>query len=194
MCSSDLSNKIYVGSSINIKKRWRRHKNELQHGNHDCIHLQHSYNKHGIEVFVFQIVEAVEPVRGLILQAEQRWIDKTPNLFNTCKIAGSRMGIKHTDEQRKKISGALTGKTKTPEHREALRIASKKRIHDPELVAAFAKNRLGIKQTDEHKAKKNAALRISKANRTPDQKYQTRIKNAKTRGSLITINGVEYLS
>lgn len=50
-----VTNKIYVGSSINIGKRWRDHKWHLKEGIHHNSHLQSSYNKHGLNNFMFSI-------------------------------------------------------------------------------------------------------------------------------------------
>lgn len=50
-----VTNKIYVGSSTNIKKRWRDHKWHLKEGIHHNSHLQSSYNKYGLNNFIFSI-------------------------------------------------------------------------------------------------------------------------------------------
>jgi group I intron endonuclease len=54
------NNKIYIGQSKNIQKRWTQHKNELtnnKHGNHD---LQNDFNKFGELAFKFDIVHLGE--------------------------------------------------------------------------------------------------------------------------------------
>jgi hypothetical protein len=102
--------------------------------------------------------------------------------------------MKLTAEQKAKISAALTGKSKTPEHCAALSEAQRNRVRSAEQKAAWAMNRLGSKQTEEHKAKKNAAQRLTKAKRTAADKLETRKKNAATRGSIVTINGQTFLS
>lgn len=50
-----VTNKIYVGSSTNIKKRWRDHKWHLKKGIHHNSHLQSSWNKYGSNNFIFSI-------------------------------------------------------------------------------------------------------------------------------------------
>ena len=50
-----VTNKIYVGSSTNIGKRWRDHKWHLKEGIHHNSHLQSSYNKYGLKNFIFSI-------------------------------------------------------------------------------------------------------------------------------------------
>ena len=51
------TNKIYIGSSIDIYSRWRSHIVFLQANKHHNIYLQRSYNKHGIEKFEFYLIE-----------------------------------------------------------------------------------------------------------------------------------------
>lgn len=50
-----VNNKVYIGSAIDIKKRWRDHKWCLKENKHHNPHLQASYNKYGLENFKFII-------------------------------------------------------------------------------------------------------------------------------------------
>lgn len=52
-----LNNKIYVGESIDVKKRLTQHKSDLKNGRHPNLHLQRSVNQEGIENFEFQLLE-----------------------------------------------------------------------------------------------------------------------------------------
>lgn len=54
-----LNQKVYIGQSINIQKRWSNHKYSLNKGKHHCDHLQRAWNKYGEEAFEFFIVETV---------------------------------------------------------------------------------------------------------------------------------------
>ena len=49
------NNKVYIGSTIVIRKRWRDHKWYLKENKHHNSHLQSSYNKYGLENFEFII-------------------------------------------------------------------------------------------------------------------------------------------
>jgi len=51
------NNKRYIGSSVNISKRWNTHKRYLRKQMHDNIHLQSSWNSYGEENFIFEIIE-----------------------------------------------------------------------------------------------------------------------------------------
>jgi group I intron endonuclease len=50
-------NKIYIGSSVNLKNREKKHFWMLRKNIHDNEYLQHSYNKYGKDTFLFDIIE-----------------------------------------------------------------------------------------------------------------------------------------
>lgn len=128
---------------------------------HRCSHLQRAYNKYGADAFTYELVEAVAPEKELLLSAEQRWMDASTKLYNTCKLAGSPLGTKLTAEQRAKISKALKGKPKSPEHVEANRQAQLKVPRNEENAKRWGQNRLGTKQTPEQIAKRVASRRAT---------------------------------
>ena len=47
--------RIYIGSSVNIQERWRKHINYLKNNKHQSIKLQRHYNKYGKNDLVFSI-------------------------------------------------------------------------------------------------------------------------------------------
>jgi group I intron endonuclease len=50
-------NKIYIGSSVNLKNREKKHFWMLRKNIHDNEYLQNSYNKYGKDTFLFDIIE-----------------------------------------------------------------------------------------------------------------------------------------
>ena len=54
------NNKVYVGSSVNLKSREYKHFWMLRKDIHPNIYLQKSYNKNGVEMFEFEIIELCE--------------------------------------------------------------------------------------------------------------------------------------
>ena len=106
--------KMYVGSAINIEKRWSEHRSELNHNKHDNPRLQNSWNKYGEHQFNFRLLEEVKESSKL-LEREQYWIDSLHSSdrnkgFNIRKIAESNFGLKHTPETIEKISQGNIGK------------------------------------------------------------------------------------
>ena len=107
--------KRYVGSSVNLDKRIRQHKIDLNRQKHGNKHLQDSWNKYGAEAFSFTVLEAVENPEGL-LSREQFWIDTSNPEYNIDKVAGSSLGVKRSPETIEKIRKANLG-LKHPEWR-----------------------------------------------------------------------------
>lgn len=66
-----ITHHIYVGQSINIATRWRRHKDEAYSGKKDYP-LYRDINKYGIDNFSFEIIE--ERSKEALDEREQFWI------------------------------------------------------------------------------------------------------------------------
>jgi len=114
------NHRFYIGSSINLYRRYKDHWRALNNHTHRNQHLQRAWDKYTESSFVFEILELIEPI--LIIEREQFWIDKLqpfneigfnirPKADETChaqetkqKIAESHKGIKPTAETRLKMS------------------------------------------------------------------------------------------
>jgi group I intron endonuclease len=70
-----VNDKCYYGSSKDIKKRWKRHRNDLKNNNHNPL-LQRAWNKYGESNFVFEIVEECNECE--LLKIEQKYLDLLP--------------------------------------------------------------------------------------------------------------------
>lgn len=126
----------YVGSSVNIEKRWKEHQRRLKNNKHCNPKLQASYNKYGIDAFVYNVLDYCEN----ILEREQMFIDTGAFKFNICMIAAKpptifgstyMIGKKFSEEHKAKISAAMKDNT----------------------------NSKGRKLSEEHKAKLSAATK-----------------------------------
>lgn len=126
------NNKIYIGQSVDILKRFNTHKHRLRNNAHENPHLQSSFNKYGEKNFEF----------GLIKSTKERYLNRLEKLFikkydstnpnngyniakggnsNSgwiappevrAKMSKSHKGRKHypmTDETKQKISNSLKG-------------------------------------------------------------------------------------
>lgn len=67
------NNKIYVGSSNNIKYRWSQHKTQLKNKTHKNSHLQRAWNLYGENSFIFEIIEECSP--DVQFEREQYYLD-----------------------------------------------------------------------------------------------------------------------
>lgn len=131
--------KCYVGSGINFKVRWFRHKRDLKNNKHHSRYLQRSWNKTP-KAFSFNILEYVPNNENLIAR-EQFYIDwfKAANKihgYNIAPIAGSSLGREHSEEAKRKISEAQRG-----------------RNHSEETKIKMSKTKKGKKHSGEHKIK-----------------------------------------
>lgn len=72
-----LNNKIYIGFSINIDKRFGEHQRALLHDAHHCIYLQNAVKKYGINNFKFETL--IECEEQFLCSEEHYWC----NLLNT---------------------------------------------------------------------------------------------------------------
>jgi len=99
--------RIYIGSANNMDNRWWVHLNDLRKNKHHSIQLQRHYNKYGEADLVFIIIEPCLPV--FLLIREQYYIDTFKPYFNTCKTAGSNLGLKASEETKRKMSESRIG-------------------------------------------------------------------------------------
>lgn len=64
----------YIGSAVDVQRRWDKHKAELRRGNHHSRHLQNAWNKYGECSFSFLLLRKVEDQSKLLLN-EQEFIN-----------------------------------------------------------------------------------------------------------------------
>ena len=89
------SGRRYIGSSVNMGKRWREHRYALRHGKHVNAALQNAWNKYGSAALEFSalIICRAEDV----LMFEQIAIEAFSPHYNVLKVAGRSIGWKHSD-------------------------------------------------------------------------------------------------
>lgn len=106
--------KVYVGSSINVRKRMIQHLSHLRIGIHHSKYLQRAWNKYGIDNLSVHILEYTKD----ILKRELYWMNfyqsyRNNNGYNICKIPNTTFGRFHSEETKRKMSinrsGILVG-------------------------------------------------------------------------------------
>ena len=107
-----ITNKIngmkYIGSGQKMSTRRSQHLSLLKKNSHFCSHLQYAFDKHGVENFIFEVLEIVDNKERL-LETEQKWLDKHKHnfrglLYNTMEIATITWGLKCSPEKADKQS------------------------------------------------------------------------------------------
>ena len=71
-----INGKKYVGSAKTFKTRAAGHASSLKNGKHQNKHLQASFDKHGADAFLFEVIEIVEGDKGERYKIEQKYINK----------------------------------------------------------------------------------------------------------------------
>lgn len=77
----------YIGSSINVERRWKEHRAQLAAGKHHSIFLQKAFDSFGPDSFKFNVIETVSCESNL-LEREQFYIDTVKPEYNVCQTAG----------------------------------------------------------------------------------------------------------
>lgn len=127
-----INGKVYVGSAVNIKKRWSTHICQLKSNYHDNKHLQAAWNKYGINMFIFSILEKV-PL-DLLAKKESQWMHNLQSFnrkkgYNIEIVTGeisrkkfianetkekirlTKLGLKLSEETKQKISTTKKGRS-----------------------------------------------------------------------------------
>ena len=107
-----INGKIYIGSSINVERRFKEHKKLLSHNKHPNKHLQLSWKKYGESNFTFILLEEV--LVESLLTKEQYYIDSYQSYnndigYNICKTAGNTLGYLFSEESKIKMSKSQQG-------------------------------------------------------------------------------------
>ena len=76
--------KAYIGSTFCFKIRYKQHLDSLRKGTHHSKYLQASFNKHGSDAFVFEVLEVVEGDTAQRRLVEQAHISKYENDWESC--------------------------------------------------------------------------------------------------------------
>lgn len=124
-----LDNKIYVGQTRSLKKRWPTHLSYLKNNKHSNPHLQNAWNKYGEESFDLVVLEIVDDPE-LLTTKEQGWMDRLrsqdPDTGYNIESAssGKSRPMMFSDEHKRKISESKKGKPRSPETVEKMRQAA----------------------------------------------------------------------
>jgi group I intron endonuclease len=130
---------IYIGRSIDIKRRIKRHRDQLKNNKHCNRFLQNVYNKHGD--FEYRVLEEVPNEHHG--DREKYWISVlTPTLNLTEGGDGGevlteeeksrRKSEVYTDQYRKNMSTIMTGKKRDESVGKKISESRKKLYDDPE--------------------------------------------------------------
>jgi group I intron endonuclease len=151
------TNAVYVGKSKDIKDRFWNHVGKLRSGKHRNCHLQRAWNKYGESSFEFKVIEFCD---GDLLSLERRYADFFEEsgfrLYNLKECGYGREKV--SQETREKISLALKGRKKSPEHAAKISTGQKGKIISDAMRLNMSIAHRGKKQTKEMIDKRRISL------------------------------------
>ena len=202
-----VNHKVYVGKSIHLFARWRRHRVQLNHGNHGNPHLQHAWTKYGESAFGFSIIERVSDLN--LLGARESWHVQNLHANDPTKGYNIEEAVADTFvvSNETKIKQGIAAKAawqrdgeqriaarQTPEYKEKMREASLARgyRHSPEMLTHLSKVHAGVPQSESHRRDRGLArlghevteetrARIGDAHRGRKATEETKAKMSATR-------------
>jgi group I intron endonuclease len=131
MCKSGIyqiilksDNRSYIGSAVDIKRRWSNHITASKRTKTKQV-IAMAIAKYGADSFKWKVLEHCEI--PFLLKREQYWLDTIRpfadenNGFNIRKIADSNFGITRSIESRLKQSKTMSGVPKAEEHKQHMR-------------------------------------------------------------------------
>lgn len=108
--------RFYIGSAADIYLRWRWHRNS------QTQLIGKMIKKYGKGAFLFEVVEKVEPIKELLEEREQYYLDTLKPFpwnnnrgFNLCEKAYTVLGVKRSEETKEKMRNSWH-KNRGPEY------------------------------------------------------------------------------
>jgi group I intron endonuclease len=158
----------YIGSAVHIKHRWNCHISDLNKNKHHSIYLQRAWDKYGADCFEFSVIEYCE--KDKLIEREQFFIDIFCPTYNILPTAGSCLGMKHSDEAKKKNALAHMGNSyavlymRSDEARKKFSAIHKGKIVSEETRKKISLAHKGHIASDETKEKMSKARKGKKLN------------------------------
>lgn len=114
-----INGNCYIGSSLNVEKRYKHHLSTLRHNSSRCSILQKAFNKYGEDNFEFQVILCCKPEYRLYY--EQQLIRELNSYSKESKdkIRKAKQNTTLSQETIKKMSEAKKGKPWSEKRRAA---------------------------------------------------------------------------
>jgi len=183
--TNTVNDKIYIGSTTNLRLRWQQHSSDLRLKRHRNSHLQRAYNKYGADAFRFDVLEYVMPL--FVHTREQYWLNKLKpfgergyNIARNTEASG--FGLKRSAETRAKISASKIGnQNRTGMHHTAEAKEKNRLAHIGNIVLPETREKIRAGNIGKHLSAESIAKRVAKRARewivTSPDGNETRIVN-----------------
>lgn len=92
-----INGNCYIGSSLNVEKRYKHHLSTLRHNSSRCSILQKAFNKYGEDNFEFQVILCCKPEYRLYYEQQLiRELNSQYNVFTNVSDSPLRHSINTT--------------------------------------------------------------------------------------------------
>lgn len=141
--TNSINNEFYIGSSKSVNRRWYQHRYlHLKVSLNVRSHLYAAMRKYGLDQFAFEVLEECEPLRQVLLEREQYYLDVMRPSYNFLLIAGSSLGSKlppHTEEWKAQHTIRAIEFMNRPENRVKYRLLREGKTYEELFGEAEAK-------------------------------------------------------
>ena len=117
----------YIGSSVDVALRWKRHVSDLNCGRHHAVWLQRAWAKHGKEDFSFEVLEVVED-REKLRTKEATWLSRHKPNFNNLQPSNNSGVLQHGQETKSKMSSSQKDRFNSVREKNDGKVLSKEHI------------------------------------------------------------------
>lgn len=155
--TNNLNGKSYVGSSINLSKRFNQYFSPKLLSNRRYISLiNQALLKYKVDNFSLEILEYC--AKESVLDREQLYLNLLKPKYNIYLKAGSPMGFKHSEKSRAIMKTLAERRRHSKETRLKIGASLKGRVLLAETLAKMVNNRTNYKHSDATKEKLRAKL------------------------------------
>lgn len=167
------SGKRYVGQSVNIKRRWIRHRHDLKSGKHVNGKLQNTAKKYGVDSLVFEVW--CNCAQDSLAEFEQAAYDEIrPELNIGCAGIAPLLGKKHSEKTKERLRQVNLGRKMSPDAVAKIKAARAKQIFSEEAILKRAASHRGAKRSSETIERIKAEMK----RRSRDPVFLQKIANA----------------
>ena len=106
---NNITNQLYIGSSINLTKRMVSYYYYINSDKLSKFVIIRAMKKYGLENFSLGILEFCKQDPKICLELEQKWIDFYKPKYNVLTVAGNSAGFKYSVETINKLKKILSG-------------------------------------------------------------------------------------
>jgi group I intron endonuclease len=161
---NNINNHIYIGSSINVKKRFNSHRNLLNTNKHPNSHLQAAWNKYGRENFTLLHVERISTPETRLIR-ENKWIKIHKPEYNNILVNNNNYFF-HSAETKEKIRQKALGREVSDETKAKIKETSKGRVLSEKTKQKISESNKGKSHgVKSIKILKQTSLAISESNK-----------------------------